>query len=135
MTISQYITEFLKKYENIEIDTNHVADGSDKYGMFKSPARDVNKYIDDSYSITEYFNFFAKQSAIAESERKESDEWLEDFMYWLDDYAVNYEYPEIGGNRIIKNIQATGCPTPMFDDENDITYQISMSITYEREVM
>ena len=135
MTISQYITNFLTKYENISIDTNHVADGSDKYGMFKSPARDVNKYIDDSYAITEYFNFFAKQSAIAESERKESDEWLEDFMYWLDDYAINNEYPEIDGNRKILNIQATGCPTPMYDDENDITYQIAMSITYEREVL
>lgn len=135
MTISQYITDFLKNYENIEIDTNHVADGSDKYGMFKSPARDVRNNIDESYQITEYFNFFAKQSAIAESERKESDEWLEDFMYWLDDYPFNYEYPKIDGNRRILNIQATGCPTPMFDDENDITYQISMSITYEREVM
>ena len=135
MTISQYITNFLKIYENIEIDTNHVADGSDKYGMFKSPARDVRNNIDESYQITEYFNFFAKQSAIAESERKESDEWLEDFMYWLDDYPFNYEYPKIDGNRRILNIQATGCPTPMFDDENDITYQISMSITYEREVM
>ena len=135
MTISQYITKFLKNYENIEIDTNHVADGSDKYGMFKSPARDVRNNIDESYQITEYFNFFAKQSAIAESERKESDEWLEDFMYWLDDYPFNYEYPKIDGNRRILNIQATGCPTPMFDDENDITYQISMSITYEREVM
>lgn len=135
MTISQYITDFLKNYENIEIDTNHVADGSDKYGMFKSPARDVRNNIDESYQITEYFNFFAKQSAIAESERKESDEWLEDFMYWLDDYSFNYEYPKIDGNRRILVIQATGCPTPMFDDENDITYQISMSITYEREVM
>lgn len=135
MTISQYITNFLKNYENIEIDTNHVADGSDKYGMFKSPARDVRNNIDESYQITEYFNFFAKQSAIAESERKESDEWLEDFMYWLDDYSFNYEYPNIDGNRKILGIQATGCPTPMFDDENDITYQISMSITYEREVM
>ena len=135
MTISQYITDFLKNYENIEIDTNHVADGSDKYGMFKSPARDVRNNIDESYQITEYFNFFAKQSAIAESERKESDEWLEDFMYWLDDYPFNYVYPKIDGNRRILGIQATGCPTPMFDDENDITYQISMSITYEREVM
>ena len=62
MTISQYITDFLKNYENIEIDTNHVADGSDKYGMFKSPARDVRNNIDESYQITEYFNFFAKQT-------------------------------------------------------------------------
>lgn len=135
MTISQYITQFLRKYENITIETNHVADGSDKYGMFKSPARDVTNYNDSSYAITEYFNFFAKQSAIAESERKESDEWLEDFMYWLDDYAVDNDYPEIDGNRRILSITATGCPTAMFDDEDDITYQISMSITYEREVM
>lgn len=134
MTISQYIAEFISEYEDLVIETNHVADGSDKYGMFKSPARDVSKFIDGSYEITEYFNFFAKQSAIAESERKESDEWLEDFMYWLDDYALTEDYPEIDGGRRVLNIEATGCPTAMFDDSNEITYQISLSITYEREV-
>lgn len=135
MTISRYITEFLRKYENIEIETNHVADGSDKYGMFKSPARDKKNMIDGSSEITEYFQFFAKQSAIAESERLESDEWLENFMYWLDDYKTYYEYPVIDGNRRIVDIQATGCPTAMFNDDDDITYQITLSITYEREAL
>lgn len=134
MTISAYLSQFISTYESMTIETNHVADGSDKYGMFKSPARDTSHFIDSSYEITEYFNFFAKQSAIGESERKESDEWLEDFMYWLDDYALTNDYPELDGDRRVLNIEATGCPTAMFDETDDITYQISLSITYEREV-
>ena len=38
MTISAYISNLLKEYDGIEIDTDHVSDGSDKYGLFKSPA-------------------------------------------------------------------------------------------------
>lgn len=135
MTISQYITGILRNYENIIIDTNHVADGSDKYGMFKSPARDVERYTDGSSTITEYFQFFAKQSAVAESERLESDEWLENFMYWIDDLAIDYDYPAIDGNRRILDISATGCPTAMYDNDDDITYQISLSVKYEREAL
>lgn len=55
MTIAAYIVNFLGNYDGIEIDTNHVSEGSDKYGLFKSPSRDVKEFNDSSYQITEYY--------------------------------------------------------------------------------
>lgn len=134
MTISKYVIDFLKLYENIKIETNHVVDGSDKYGLFKSPSRDFDRNVDGSSVITEYFEFLASQKSISETERKEDDEWLEAFTYWLDDYSVLYEYPVIDGNRRVVDIKATGSTTPITDDDNHIVYQMLLSITYEREV-
>lgn len=133
MTISKYIVDFLKQYENIKIDTNHIQDGSDKYGLFKSPNRDRKENLDGSAIITEYYQFFAKQAATSEADRKDSDEWLEELTYWLDDYGTAYEYPEADGGRHIIDIEATGAATPMQDSNNEILYQISLSITYMRE--
>ena len=133
MTISKAITQWLKGYENINIETNHIKDGSDKYGLFKSPARDIKNFNDNSQEITEYYQFMAKQSAVSDTERKEADEWLEDLTYWVDDYPLNYEYPDVGGNRKIESIELTGCPYPMESTEDEILYQMSLKITYSRE--
>lgn len=133
MTISKYIVDFLKLYENIKIDTNHIQDGSDKYGLFKSATRDKREDLDGSATITEYYQFFAKQAAASEADRKDSDEWLEDLTYWLDDYGIFERYPELDGNRQVLDIEATGNATPMQDLDNGILYQISLSITYTRQ--
>ena len=133
MTISKVITEWLKGYENINIETNHIKDGADKYGLFKSPARDIKNFNDNSQKITEYYQFMAKQSAVSDTERKEADEWLEDLTYWVDDYDLENEYPEIGGNRRIESIELTGCPYPMESTDNEILYQMSLKLTYTRE--
>lgn len=133
MTISKYIVDFLNKFENISIETNHMPDGSDKNGLFKSPSRDKLEYNDGSCRITEYYQLFARQSSISDLERKESDEWLEDLTYWIDDYGIMNEFPEIDGNRKVTDISVTGVPTPLEHENDDIVYQLSLSITYIRE--
>lgn len=133
MTISEYIVDFLKAFEEIEIDQNHVAEGSDKYGLFKSPSRDVKEYTDSSYEITEYYQFMARQRAIADSERKEADEFLEDLTYKIDDYGYTENYPDIDNGRTVTKIAITGCPYPAYAEGKDAMYQMTIAITYERE--
>ena len=133
MTISKYITELLKENKEISIETNHIADGSDKYGLFKSPSRDVKPFIDGSYEITEYYQFNARQKTNSESERKEADEWLEELAYWADDYSVINDFPEIDGNRRVTGFSITGNPYPMEADSRETLYHMSLSITYKRE--
>lgn len=101
MTISAYIVELLKNYEGIEIDMNHMPDGSDKYGLFKSPSRNIKDFTDGSYEITEYYQFNARQTSLSSVERKEADEWLEDLAYWADDFPYNYDFPQIDKNRTV----------------------------------
>lgn len=135
MTISKYISDFISNYlDGVSITTNHLGDGPDKYGLFKSPSRDVTEHISGSYEITEHYQFFVKQDGVSEADRKDSDEFLEDLTYWMDDYPYNYEYPEIDGGRTVTNIGMTGCPYSMdVENNNEVVYQITLSITYTRE--
>jgi len=133
MTISEYIANLLKENKEISIEMNHIKDGSDKYGLFKSPSRDVRNNIDGSYEITEYYQFNARQATSSESERKEADEWLEDLAYWADDYSFYYKFPEIDKNRKVTGFSITGNPYPMEADSRETLYHMALSITYERE--
>lgn len=134
MTISKAISDWIKLYENIKIESNHLQDGADKYGLFKSPSREVKEFVCNScYEITEHYQFLARQSAVSDTERKESDEWLEELTYWADDYSLNYKYPELDGNRVILKIELVGSPYPMEANDKDAIYQIALSITYSRE--
>lgn len=133
MTISAYIVNLLKNYGGIEIDTNHVGDGSDQYGLFKSPSRDIKEFNDGTYQITEYYQFLARQSGVSKSERKEADEWLEELAYWIDDLTYSYSLPELDGNREVTGVSITGSPYPMESGDKDAMYQILLSITYVRQ--
>jgi len=133
MTVSAYIAELLKNYEGIEIDTNHVSDGSDKYGLFKSPSRNKTDFTDGSYEVTERYRFMARQKTVSQTERKEADEWLEDLTYWADDFPLNYNFPPLDKNRIVTGFSITGNPYPMEADSKETLYDMSLSITYIRE--
>ena len=125
MTIAKYIVDLLKEYGKMQIDINHVADGADKYGLFRSPNRSIQEHNDGSYEITEGYQFFVRQSTVSRSERMEVDEFLEELTV--------YAFPQIDGNRRILSMKITGNPYPMETDSKDTLYQISLTITYERE--
>ena len=133
MTITKYIVEFLEKYESMRIYTSYMPEGSDKNGLFKSPSRDKIEYNGGNCKITEHFQVYFRQISVSDEERKETDEWLENLVYWIDDYGLLYDYPEIDGNRSVEDITVTGLPTPFEYEQDDIVYQMSLSITYERE--
>ena len=133
MTISSYIAKLLGEYDGISIDTNHVKDGSDQYGLFKAPARSKVEMNDGSYEVTEFYEFMARQSMVSPSERKEADEWLEDLTYWADDFSYNYEFPELDKGRTVTGFSITGNPYPLEADDSEAVYQMSLSITYVRE--
>lgn len=135
MTIARYINNFISEYlADVMIDTNHLGGGADKYGLFKTPSREVTRNIDGSLEITEHYQFFATQANVSEADRKDSDEFLENLTYWVDDYSTTYEYPAIDGGRTVNNISMTGCPYPMeVENNNEVVYQILLSITYTRE--
>ena len=132
-TVSQAVVEFLKNFKGLEVDTNHLKEGSDRYGLFKSPNRTTNGFINGEYTITEYYQFLARQSSNSEYDRKDSDEWLEELTYWADDYSFQYNYPELTGKRHIEKIEVTGIPYPMEADDSEILYQMSLAVTYVRE--
>ena len=133
MTISAAVASWLSFYKAMEVDTNHISDGSDQFGLFKSPTRTTKEYTNGSYEITEFYQFYARQASVSEEDRKDSDAWLEDLAYWADDFPFEYAYPTLDGNRKINKIELTGIPYPMEADSSDTLYQMSLAITYTRQ--
>lgn len=133
MTISQAIVEWLSHYKDLTIETNHIKDGADKYGLFKSPTRQVKNYLNLDYEITEYYQLLIRQNSVSEDDRKDSDEFLENLTYWADDFQFEYEYPKLDKNRKILDIEVTGTPYPLQTNSDDSIYQITIKITYSRE--
>lgn len=133
MTISKYIVDLLAEYEGLEIELNHIPDGADQYGLFKSPAREVKRFNDGSCEISEHYLFYARQTTLSGSERKEADEWLENLTYWIDDFPFYFAFPDLDGNRTVQELTITGCPYPMEADDKETLYQLTLSITYTRE--
>jgi len=133
MTISAALASWLSYYEAMEVDTNHITDGSDKYGLFKSPNRTTKEFNNGTYEITEFYQFFARQASVSETDRKDADEWLEDLAYWADDFPFLYDYPALNGGRKIDKIALTGAPYPMETGSGDTLFQMSLAVTYARE--
>lgn len=133
MTISAVVSAWLSECLELEIETNHIKDGADKYGLFKSPARNRREFNDGSYEITEFYQFFARQSSLSEADRKDSDEWLEELAYIADDVGFFYELPKVDASRTITAMSLTGTPYPMETTSSDTLFQMSLSVTYRRE--
>ena len=131
-TISSAIVEIFDTL-GFTICTNHLNEGSDRYGLFRSPARTTQEDIDGSYLITEAYQFFGRLDSLSETEREDAEEQMEKLVYAVDDYVYNYDFPELTDNRTIQEINITGCPYPFETTDEDLLYQISLSITYLRE--
>lgn len=132
-TIASAIAAWLSEYSSIDVATNYISDGADTFGLFKAPTRTTKNFINGTYEITEYYSFFARQAAVSEGDREDSDAWLENLAYWADDYPLLADYPALTGNRTINQIELTGAPYPMETGSDDMLYQMSISITYTRD--
>lgn len=131
-TISAAIVEMFDTL-GFTINTNHLCEGSDRYGLFRSPARLKIENIDGSYTVTESYQFFGRLDSLSETEREDAEEQMEALVYAVDDYIYNHDWPELTDNRTIQDVQITGCPYPIETTDEDLLYQISLNVTYLRE--
>lgn len=131
-TISAAIVEIFEEL-GFTINTNHLNDGSDRYGLFRSPARTKVENIDGSCLITEAYQFFGRLDSLSETEREDAEEQMEALVYAVDDYIYEHDWPELTDGRTIQDLEITGCPYPIETTDEDLLYQISLNITYLRE--
>lgn len=131
-TISAAIVEIFDEL-GFTINTNHLNDGADRYGLFRAPARTKIENIDGSCLITEAYQFFGRLDSLSESEREDAEEQMEALVYAVDDYIYDHDWPELTDRRTIQDVEITGCPYPFETTDEDMLYQISLNITYLRE--
>lgn len=133
MTVSQAIVTLVSGNEKIEIDKVHALDGADQNGLSRKPEREVKNLMDGTYEITEQYSFTAKQKVSAGTERMETDAWLEELIYWVDDTSYYNDFPELGSGRNIVSMEIAKASCSIAAEDNETTYQMSLSVTYTRE--
>lgn len=134
MTIAKSLSEWLKSILDIvKIDTEQIGADIDSYGLYRSPDRQVESYIDDAYTITEYYQFFAKQSSQTESERLDNDEWLEYVTYTIDDKSYCEDFPNLDNDRVCTGIELTGQPYSLESESDETIFAMTIKITYLRK--
>jgi len=135
MTVSESLKNWIEaaNVEFVNIETDSLAPGTESFGLYRSPNREIERFIDGETVIKETFSFFGKQSGLEESDRKSNDEFWEDFVYMIDDLFQD-ELPTFDGNRKCLDIAIEGYPY-VFETATDQTniYSCSLSVTYTRE--
>lgn len=132
-TISQAVIAFLATYKELEVNADYLSEMADQSGLVKSETRTVKECIGGEHIITESYQFYATQKSAEGEKLKDTDEWLEELIYWADDYALQYEYPELTGGRHIEKINLTGVPYARDTENDEIIYKMVLTITYVRE--
>ena len=95
------------------IDVNQLPAELQALGIYKQPARTVEKLIDGSSIVTETYYLLFQQPAQLIDERIDTDEYLEQVENWVEAQEMAEAYPQIGY-------------------EAEAVYQLAISIKYER---
>lgn len=137
MIIEECLKEWLNTYPKVDfgdIDTD-IIKGEDGYSIFKSPNKTIINYNDGSSLNTEYYQFFAKQSAMLDEERISNQQLMTDFENWIDDKNFNEKYPDLSKTGKLKctEISINNSSTITYEKDDTAVYQITIAIEYLKE--
>lgn len=135
MTVSECVKEWLSEYQGADISemaTDFIAGELDSYAIYKSPNKEVVSFIDGSRQITEYYQFFARQSTMVDSERISNQQFLADLESWVENNDMNEDYPDLSqvGNYECQEISISNSATITSQEEDNAIYQITIAVKY-----
>ena len=135
MTVAEKLKEWISQYgAQLELETDFIEAGNGSYSFYKSPQSNIVTHIDGSKLITEYYNFFMRQSTQMDEERIENQEWLARFEEWIDEQNFEENYPDLAElNSECQEIAVTGSATITSQEDDSAIYQVTISIQYLKE--
>lgn len=132
LTISESIIEWLKTYDNSNIDTDFLKTVSDSFGLFKQPNETVKKDVLGNQIHTEYYTLRMRFDAKADSERISNQAYCDALRDWIDTQEEIHNYPVLAGRRCEKI--SVSMPGFVEDTGTDIsTYQMTICIIWRKE--
>lgn len=138
MTVTECVKEWLGTYEGLDLDVDiSFLDGdNDTYAIYKQPNRNEVQYNDGSKLITDYFQFFARQSAQIQVNMTENEQFLDDLENWVEEKNFKEEYPDFSnvGKLECQDIGISSTATIISQEEDSAIYQLIIAIQYLKEV-
>ena len=138
MTVTECVKEWLGTYEGLDLDVDiSFLDGdNDTYAIYKQPNRNEVQYNDGSKLITDYFQFFARQSTQIQANMTENEQFLDDLENWVEEKNFKEEYPDFSnvGKLECHDIGISSTATIISQEEDSAIYQLIIAIQYLKEV-
>lgn len=138
MTVSECVKEWLSLYPNLDISdmaTDFIEGDADSYAIYKSPNKTVDRFNDGSCMVTEYYQFFARQSTMMDTERISNQQLLADLEAWVEDKDYNEDYPDLSGvgNLRCEEISISGSAAITSQENDSAIYQVTIAVRYLKE--
>ncbi|MCM1159379.1 MAG: hypothetical protein NC300_11450 [Bacteroidales bacterium] len=138
MTVGECIKKWLGTYAGAdfsEIATDFIKGDTGSYAIYKSPNKNVVPYIDGSKLITEYYQFFARESTQVPEERIENQQFLSDLENWVEKKDYSEDYPDLSevGNLTCMEISISNSAAITSQEDDNAIYQITIEIQYLKE--
>lgn len=138
MTVGECLKEWLSEYEGADIsvlDTDFIEGEKGSFAIYKSPNNTSVPFIDGSSLVTEYYQFFARQSTQLDEERIDNQNFLAELENWVEERDCNEEYPDLSGvgNLSCTEIGVSNSAAITSQEEDNAIYQITIAIQYLKE--
>lgn len=97
MTVAECIKEWLETFEgvNLDVDISFLEGDDGTCAIYKQPNRNEVPYNDGSKLITDYFQFFARQSTQIPENMTENEQFLDNLENWVEEKNFYEQYPEL----------------------------------------
>ena len=131
-TVSQSVIKWLKGFEQSSINTDIQPAKVNSYSLVKEPVINKKTFISGRVRATEHYTLMARLESQIDVSRVENNVWGESLEQWVYEKNKKKELPRLEG----VNVQNVTVTTPFYlgkSEANESVYQLTISITYERE--
>ena len=137
MTVLQGIIKWLQTFEPTQscrlgkISTDVLPAKIKDCAVIKEPIINKKMFISGKTHATEHYTLMVRLDSQLDESRIDNNEWGESLEQWIEEQDRNKNYPEIDGT-----VQGIKITTPFYmgvGDMKESIYQLTISITYERE--
>ena len=134
MTIIEGIIDWLQEYpvDFVDFKVNQLDAAEESYGAFKLPNSVVERYIDGTQDVSEYYMVAIRKPTSLDFERISTAQWLEDLETWVVNKNVNRELPEVEGLTFY-DVEVSSTYYLSESAEANSVYQLSLKVEYERD--
>ena len=132
MTVSQSVITWLNKFEEKAVSTDIQPAKVNSYSLIKEPIINKKTFISGRVRATEHYTLMARLDSQMDSSRVENNAWGEKLEEWVREMCKKKDLPVIDD----ATVQSVNITTPFYlgkSEANESVYQLTISITYEKE--
>ena len=130
--VKENLIKWLSQFPNFQLDEviqSEITNGDESYGVSKEPQTIVEKFIDGSMKVTEYYSFIGKRLISNNQQRVKNDKFFEEFENWIH----KQDLPDLGEKIICDELNISSSNYLQSNDSTYGLYVFTIELEYRKE--